>query len=362
MSVAPAIPRTAAPLSIRPPRRAPLHVLPSPVPATRPIDLEALAVRWQRAFDAADRGLSVGGRTMRDPDLLSRRRALVHERRETAELLARVAAVGGTRTTPWLSPVPITPSMLGLDDRVRACIFDLDGVLTNSAALHAYAWGEVFDDFLLRLSDKTGWQFIPFDRDADYRAYVDGRSRMEGVHSFLGSRGIRVPEGTAGDPTEDTAQGLAARKGEAMSHGLHRRGVAALDGARRYLEAAGRSGLGRAVISASASTMPMLELAALTQLVDEHVDADVILTEGLRSRPAPDLLLVACTRLGVEPADAVAFTHGAAGVAAGHAAGMMVVGVAEGAQAERLAGFGAERVVRSLDELLDRRLAVTAPA
>ena len=248
--------------------------------------------------------------------------------------------------------------MLGLEDHVRACIFDLDGVLTNSAALHAHAWGEVFDDFLLRLSDKTGWQFIPFDRDVDYRAYVDGRSRIEGVYAFLASRGIRVPEGTPGDP--DTALGLATRKGEAMLRGLHHRGVAALDGARRYLEAAARSGLGRAVVSASASTMPMLELAALAQLVDDHVDADVIVTEGLRSRPAPDLLLLACSRLGVEPADAVAFTHGAAGVAAGHAAGMTVVGVAEGAQAERLAGFGAERVVRSLDELLDRRLSQAA--
>ena len=361
MSVAPAIPRKAAPPSRRPPRRAPVRPLPSPVPATRSVDLETLAVRWQRAFDTADRGLSVGGRTMRDPELLGRRRSLAQERRETADLLARVAAVGGTGKTPWLSPVPITPSMLGLDGHVRACIFDLDGVLTNSAVLHAHAWGEVLDDFLLRMSDKTGWQFIPFDRDSDYRAYVDGRSRIEGVHAFLGSRGIRVPEGAADDPSKDTAQGLAARKGEAVSRGIHHRGVAALDGARRYLEAAGRAGLGRAVVSASASTMPMLELAALAQRVDEHVDADVIVTEGVRSRPAPDLLLLACSRLGVEPADAVAFTHGAAGVAAGHAAGMTVVGVAEGAQAERLAGFGAERVVRSLDELLERRLGQAAP-
>ena len=356
MSVAPAIPRKAAPLSPRPLRRAPLRPLPSPVSATRPVDLETLAVQWQRAFDAADRGLSVGGRTMRDPELLDRRRALAQERRETADLLARVAAVGGTGTTPWLSAVPITPRMLGLDGHVRACIFDLDGVLTNSAVLHAHAWGEVFDDFLLRLSEKTGWQFIPFDRDSDYRAYVDGRSRIEGVHAFLGSRGIRVLEGTAGDSTEDTAHGLATRKGEAMSRGIRYGAVVALDGARRYLEAAGRAGLGRAVVSASASTMPMLELAALAPLVDEHVDADVILTEGLRSRPAPDLLLLACSRLGVDPADAVAFTHGAAGVAAGRAAGMTVVGVAEGAQAEWLAGFGAERVVRALDELLEGRL------
>jgi HAD superfamily hydrolase (TIGR01509 family) len=127
-------------------------------------------------------------------------------------------------------------------------------------------------------------------------------------------------------------------------------------GARRYLEATGHAGLGRAVVSASSSTLPILELAGLASVVEERVDADVIRLEGLRSRPAPDLLLDACRRLRVQPEDAVTLTNSAAGVAAGHAAGSRVIGVGEGAQAELLAGFGAERVVPSLRALLDPRL------
>jgi len=247
--------------------------------------------------------------------------------------------------------------MLGLPTTVGACLFDLDGVLTDSAVLHALAWGEVFDELLLRLTEKTGWQFIPFDRDADYRAYVDGRPRLEGIHTFFASRGIRLPEGRLDDTAQsDTACGLAKRKGEALERGLRRRGVTAVAGARRYLEAAARAGLPRVVISASTSTLPMLELAGLASLIDERVDAEVIATEGLRSRPAPDLLLTACRRLGVRPETAVTFTHSAAGVAAGHAAGLAVIGVGGGAQAELLRGFGAERVVRSLSVLLDARL------
>ena len=141
-----------------------------------------------------------------------------------------------------------------------------------------------------------------------------------------------------------------------LARGLQQRGVSALPGVRRYLEAAGHAGLKRAVVSASASTLPMLELAALATLVEARVDADVIRTEGLRSPPAPDLLLAACRRLDVPPEEAITFTHSAAGVAAGQAAGLTVVAVGEGPQEELLHGFGAERVVSSLNTLLDSRL------
>ena len=249
--------------------------------------------------------------------------------------------------------------MLGLPPSVRACLFDLDGVLTNSAALHAWAWGEAFDEFLLRLSVRVGWQFIPFDREADYREYLDGRPRLEGIHAFLDSRGIRVPEGRPDDPGgTDTAYGLAARKGDALARGMQQQGVTALPGARRYLEAAGHAGLERAVVSASTTTSPMLALAGLAHLLEERVDADVMQAESLRSRPAPDLLLVACRRLGVDPEQTVTFTHSAAGVAAGHAAGAVVVGIGDEEQAELLRGFGAERVVPALGTLLDRSIAV----
>ena len=133
--------------------------------------------------------------------------------------------------------------------------------------------------------------------------------------------------------------------------------MTALAGARRYLEAAGHAGLKRAVVSASATTLPMLELAGLANLVDERVDADVMHAESLHSRPAPDLILAACRRLGVDPEEAVTFTHSAAGVAAGHAAGAAVVGIGEEAQAELLRGFGADRVVPALAALLDRSIA-----
>ena len=263
----------------------------------------------------------------------------------------------GSDREPWLSPVPVTNTMLGLPDNARACLFDVEGVLTDSAALHAWAWGEVFDDLLVRVAAKTGWQFIPFDRVADYREYVDGRSRLEGVHAFLDSRGIRLPEGRADGAAEaDTACGLALRKAEAMTRALSQRGVTALPGALRYLQATARAGVKRAVVSASANTLPMLELAGLATLVEERVDADAIRTEQLRSRPAPDLLLAACRRLDVRPTEAVTLTHTAAGVAAGRAAGLATVGIGSGARAELLLDSGAEHVVPTLSTLLDSRL------
>jgi beta-phosphoglucomutase-like phosphatase (HAD superfamily) len=238
--------------------------------------------------------------------------------------------------------------MLGLPSTTAACLFDLDGVLTNSAQLHALAWGTVFDEYLLRLSEKTGWLFIPFDRDADYRDYVEGRSRLEGVHAFLASRGIAL--------SEEAAHTLASRKGVVLAASLRGRGASALAGARRYLEAAGRAGIERAVISASTSTVPMLEQAGLATLVEEHVDAEVIRLRHLRSRPAADCLLFACLRLGVPPGDVVTFTQSPAGVAAGLSAGLTVIGVGDGRDAELLRGGGAHQVVPSLRALLDSRL------
>ena len=346
----------ATPTTRPPPRLRPVPVEAGPPP--RPLELDTLASRWQQTLDAAERSLWAAGGSLPAGELARRRKELAREREETAALLVGLARAVGVRPLPWLSPVPVTPSMLGLDGAVRACILDLDGVLTDSGALHARAWREVFDDLRGRLSEKTGWQFLRFDAEQDYGAYIDGRPRLEGIHLFLGSRGIRLPEGRPDDPaTALSAHGLARRKGDVMARGLGRDGVAARTGARRYLEAAGRAGVLRGVVSASTSTLPMLELAGLATLVEDRVDADVMEAEGLRSRPAPDLLLSICRRLDVPPEHAVTFTHSPAGVAAGHAAGLAVVGVGDGAHAELLAGFGAERVVPSLHSLLDARLA-----
>ena len=218
------------------------------------LELDTVASEWQVALDAAQHALDNSRRSLAPDDLVRHHGELVLERRQTAALLAQLAHAAGVKPEPWLSATPLSVTMLGLRPGVRACVFDLDGVLTDSAVLHASAWAEVFDDLLLRLSEETGWQFVPFDRDADYRAYIDGRPRLEGIHLFLGSRGIRLPEGRPGDPPDaDTAYGLARHKSEALARGMHAHGVAALEGARRYLEAAGHAGL-RARSSPGAST------------------------------------------------------------------------------------------------------------
>ena len=196
----------------RVPKRAPRRpARAAPAAAARP-DLDALASGWQRALDADERALAAAVGSLSPTYLKQRRRELAQERRQTADLLVRVARARGARPLPWLSPVQVTKRMLGLAPDVDACLFDLDGVLTNSALLHASAWATVFDEFLLHLSARTGWQFIPFDPVADYRSYIDGRSRLEGVHRFLEPR-IRLPEGRFDDPAHaETASALARRR------------------------------------------------------------------------------------------------------------------------------------------------------
>lgn len=323
---------------------------------SRPFDLDALAARWASALGAAQGALvaaSDGGHGLAPPELKQRRQALAHERLQTRRLLGSFAATAGVRPAPWLSPLPVTRAMLGVPPRTKACLFDLEGVLTDSGVLHAAAWAEVFDAFLLRRSDQLGWQFRPFDRQFDYRTYLDGRPRLEGVHAFLDSRGIHLQEGRPTDaPDAETAHGLANRKHELLTHGLREHPAAALPAARRYLEAAGQAGLKRAAVSASATATTMLEHAKLTTLLDDSIDAETIQLERLRSRPAPGVLLAACRHLGVEPSDAVTFTRTPAGIAAGHNAGLVVVGIAGGRQAELLSGLGADRVVPSLGTLL----------
>lgn len=320
-------------------------------------NLDAAAVRWQLAIDAAQRAVHLTSAPPIRAEIDHGIRALTEERVVASEGLCRLASLEGIAPAPWLPPFAVSVRMLGLPPSTKACLFDLEGVLTDSAAVHASAWGEVFDDLLLRLAERTGWQFVPFDRVADYRAWVEGKPRLEGVHAFLAARGIQLPEGRQSDgPAADTAQGVAKRKAAAVRRILHRRGVSALPGARRYLEAAGHAGLQRVVVSASSTVLPMLELARLASLVEDRVDADVLHGEHLFSRPAPDLLLAACRRLGVAPQETVTFTHTPTGVAAGRAAELTVIGVAHGTGAELLSGFGAECVVEQLGSLLDRRL------
>ena len=323
----------------------------------QPPNLDAAAAHWQLALDSAQRATHLATAPPIRAHPVQTDRAYAAERVEVAAALTRLSRVESISPAPWVLPVPLTTRMLGLPPSTRACLFDLDGVLTDSRVVHALAWSEVFDPLFLRLAEQTGRPFMPFDRDLDYRTWLDGRPRLEGIHALLGARGIRLPVGGAEDAAEaNTAHGLAKRKGEALERIMQRRGISALAGARRFLEATAHAGLPRAVVSASTTTLPMLRLAGLDSLIDVRVDAGAVRAQHLRARPAPDVLLAACTELGVRPEAAVTFTHTPAGVAAGDAAGMTVVGVATQEDAAVLSGFGADRVVTQLGALLDTRL------
>lgn len=311
-------------------------------------DLYSAATRWQWAFDAAAAALDANRDTLPADELATFARDVAHQRTAAAGLLRDVAALTQVRPVPWLSSSAVTPRMLGLPSTTSACLFDLDGVLTNSDALHAQAWAAALDPVLLSAAHEVLLHYVPFDQLADYHAYFDGRPRLEGIQLFLAGRGLRLPQ-TALDE-------IAQRKGEVLEHGLRAHGIAGLAGADRYLHGAGLARLGRAVVSASQTATPMLERAGLAALVDVRVDAATLSAGGLRSRPAPDLLVAACGELGVEPERAVALTHSGAGVVAARAIGMPVIGVAVGYEAESLRGYGADSVVPSLAALLDPSL------
>jgi beta-phosphoglucomutase family hydrolase len=244
--------------------------------------------------------------------------------------------------------------VLGLPDHVTACLFDLDGVLTQTAKVHNAAWTEMFNDFLRSWSARTGDPFVPFDPDGDYNNYVDGRPRADGVRQFLASRGIELPEGTPDDPpSAETVYGLGNRKNEILLKVIKSQGVEPYQGSVRYLHAARDAGLDRAVVSASANCREVLEAAGIADLLEVRIDAIVALELGLRGKPHPDTFLAAARQLGVPPDQAAVFEDAIAGVAAGRAGGFgFVVGVDRVGHADALLAHGASIVVTDLSELL----------
>ncbi|ADB35396.1 beta-phosphoglucomutase family hydrolase [Kribbella flavida DSM 17836] len=242
--------------------------------------------------------------------------------------------------------------MLGLPAGVKVCLFDLDGVLTDTAAVHAAAWKEMFDAFLRA---RFGPEFTPFDAGAEYEQYVDGKPRVDGVRDFLAARGITLPEGTPDDPpAAETVNGLGNRKNDAVQRRIRTEGVRVFEGSRRYLQAAEQAGLRRAVVSSSANTAEVLEVTGLAQYIELRVDGVTIRTEQLLGKPAPDTFLAAAQQFGVDPTEAVVFEDALAGVAAGRAGAFgYVVGVDRVGQAEELRQHGADIVVQDLAELLD---------
>jgi beta-phosphoglucomutase family hydrolase len=242
--------------------------------------------------------------------------------------------------------------VLGLPDSVTACLFDLDGVLTDTAAVHDKAWTQTFDAFL---QARDGDGFRPFDPRADYDAYVDGKRREDGVRSFLASRGIELPEGTPDDPPDaPTVHGLGNRKNELLLATIARDGVEVYEGSRRYLQAARDAGLRRAVVSSSANTEQVLQVTGLAEYVEVRVDGVTAREQSLPGKPAPDTFLKAAELLGVPPAQAAVYEDALAGVQAGRAGAFgHVVGVDRVGQAAALAEHGADVVVQDLAELLD---------
>lgn len=247
--------------------------------------------------------------------------------------------------------------MHGLPDGVSACLFDLDGVLTQTATLHAAAWRAMFDTYLGVRAERDGVPFEPFDPIADYDHYVDGRPRADGVRAFLSSRGITLPDGTADDtPEAETVHGLGNWKNEIFAREITEHGVRAYPGSVRYLHAVRRAGLRTAVVSASANCRKILASAGLNGHFDVVVDGQLARRERLRGKPAPDTYLAAAAALAVRAADAAVFEDALAGVAAGRAGHFgWVVGVDRAGQAEDLLRAGADTVVADLDDLLVSR-------
>lgn len=244
--------------------------------------------------------------------------------------------------------------MLGLPEAVHACLFDLDGVLTDTASVHKKAWKAMFDDYLRQRAERDGDPFVAFDSHGDYLQYVDGKPRQDGVRSFLRSRGIDLPDGNPDDPPDaETVAGLGNRKNEMFQKVLHDDGVEAFSGSRRYLEAVAAAGLGIAVVSSSANTRQVLDVTGLSHFVQQRVDGLTLRDEHIAGKPAPDSFLRAAQLLGVEPAAAAVFEDALAGVAAGRNGHFgFVVGVDRADQAAQLRDSGADVVVSDLAELL----------
>jgi beta-phosphoglucomutase family hydrolase len=244
--------------------------------------------------------------------------------------------------------------VLGLPDAVTACLFDLDGVLTRTATVHATAWKQMFDEFLRGWAASTGQPFVPFDAGDDYDTYVDGRPRLDGTRAFLQSRGIELPEGSPDDPAgAASVHGLSNRKNDLVLRLFREGRVEVFDGSVRYVRAVRDAGLRTAVVSSSANTAEVLDAAGIADLFDVRIDGLVALERHLAGKPAPDTFLAGARALGVGPGEGAVFEDALAGVAAGRAGNFAcVVGVDRENHAEALREHGADIVVADLAELL----------
>ena len=241
-------------------------------------------------------------------------------------------------------------------DRYDAVLLDLDGVITDTANLHAACWKQMFDEYLQKRASQTGQALQPFDLATDYRLYVDGKQRFDGVRDFLASRSIVLPEGSTDDPPEaETVGGLGNRKNDLVNAIIEERGVQAYEGSVRLIQQLRHQGFKIAVVTSSQNCTAVLRAAKLDAFFDVQVDGKVIQAQHLAGKPAPDTFLMAARLLGVEPTRAVVVEDAISGVRAGFSGNFgLVIGVARKGNDEELRHNGAHLVVTDLGELVDK--------
>jgi len=247
--------------------------------------------------------------------------------------------------------------MFGLPAGTTACLFDMDGVVTQTALVHAAAWKDMFDKFLRQRAEQSGEKFVPFDSSKDYGDYVDGKPRLDGTRSFLESRDIHLPEGSPDDkPGTATIYGLSNEKNDLVIEKIKTDGVKVYDDTIKYIKAVRAGGLHTAIVSSSANTVDVLKSAGISDLFDTRVDAQVAKKENLKGKPAPDTFLAAARNLDVAPDHAAVFEDALAGVEAGHAGHFaLTVGVDRvgNGHGDALRQHGADVVVTDVASLLD---------
>jgi beta-phosphoglucomutase family hydrolase len=240
-------------------------------------------------------------------------------------------------------------------DQYDAVLFDLDGVITNTADLHAACWKQMFDEYLQKRATQRGEAFRPFDRATDYRLYVDGKARFDGVRDFLASRGIQLPEGNPDDPPDtETVCGLGNRKNDLINEVIEDVGVEPYEGSVKLIHRLRDCGFKVAVVTSSQNCTAVLKAAKLDAFFEVRVDGNMIHAQQLAGKPAPDTFLIAAKLLGVEPARAIVIEDAISGVQAGFKGNFgLVIGVARKGNAEELKQHGAHLVVSDLGELVD---------
>jgi beta-phosphoglucomutase family hydrolase len=240
-------------------------------------------------------------------------------------------------------------------DQYDAVLLDLDGVITDTASVHAACWKQMFDEYLQKRATLRGEIFRPFDPAVDYRLYVDGKPRFDGVRDFLTSRGIQLPEGSTDDlPEAETVGGLGNRKNDLVNKIIEEAGVEPYEGSVKLIRQLRHRGFKIAVVTSSQNCAAVLRAAKLEAFFDIRVDGNMILAEHLAGKPAPDTFLMAATLLRVEPSRAVVIEDALSGVEAGFNGNFgLVIGVARKGNAEELRRHGAHLVVNDLGELVN---------